>query len=131
MNETTSIQQPTIHYTYTSTEATGTNWLPPPFSLDKPLGLSYLFIRRDIEHGRARFRLLHGEGDEGVDQLDGRIETAAVAGVIVFVTAIQSRVNLSLVIFAHMHGNVEMSGVAVRQTAEGHHVTVEVFRLHA
>ena len=102
-----------------------------PSPLDKLQGLSYLFIRRDIEHGRARFRLLHGEGDEGVDQLDGRIETAAVAGVIVFVTAIQSRVNLSLVIFAHMHGNVEMSGVAVRQTAEGHHVTVEVFRLHA
>lgn len=90
-----------------------------------------LLIGRDIKHGGSGFCFLDGEGSEGVDEFDGGIETAGVAGEIVFVTAVERGVDLGFIVLAHVDGNVEVSRVAVRKTAKRHHVAMQVFRLHA
>ena len=89
-----------------------------------------LLVGGDVEHGGSRVSLLDGKGQKGIDEFDGRIEAAGIAGVIVFVAAIQGRVDLRLVVLAHVDGDVEVGGVAVGKTPEGHHVAVQVLRFH-
>ena len=93
--------------------------------------LANLLISGNIKHGRPRFGLFDGKGEKGIDEFDGGIEAAGVAGEIVFVAAVKRRVYLGFVVLAHVDGNVEVSRVAVGKTTKRHHVAVQVFRLHA